>query len=139
MKLPQFTIGEAYSEAAFITSESGHDVAVLKRYLPDDHPHLPTEHHLDDDQWQGVIDTIDAAPRLARACHGLDIPADIAPGAVAALVAAARAGLDYLQRTNPLEHGNPDLGRTWGALEDALAPFSKDLLPPPPSVIYLSI
>jgi hypothetical protein len=68
-----------------------------------------------------------------NACHGLDIPTDITPGAVAALVAAARAGLDYLQRTNPLEHGNPDLGRTWGALEEALAPFSKDLLPPPPA------
>ena len=52
-------------------------------------------------------------------------PPDIAPGTVAVLVAAARAGLDYLQRTNPLEHGNPDLGRTWGALENALEPFNK--------------
>ena len=59
-----------------------------------------------------------------NACHGLDLPPDIAPGTVASLVAAARIGLDYLQRTNPLEHGNPDLGRTWGALEDALAPFN---------------
>ena len=60
------------------------------------------------------------------------------PGTIATLVAAARMGLDYLKRTNPLEHGNPDLGRTWGALEDALAPFSKDTLPPPPSVIHVA-
>ncbi len=49
----------------------------------------------------------------------------VSPETIAALVAAARAGLDYLQRTNPLEHGNPDLGRTWGALENALEPFNK--------------
>lgn len=52
-------------------------------------------------------------------------PPPVSPGTVAALVAAARAGLDYLQRTNPLEHGNPDLGRTWGALENALEPFNR--------------
>jgi hypothetical protein len=52
-------------------------------------------------------------------------PPPVSPDTIAALVAAARMGLDYLQRTNPLEHGNPDLGRTWGALENALEPFDK--------------
>ena len=68
----------------------------------------------------GMTPTADDFATAARFIRGL-----AADPAVAALVAAARAGLDYLQRTNPLEHGNPDLGRTWGALENALEPFNK--------------
>ena len=111
---------EADSNRAWLSTASGHDVARIERITLDEWPDLEPENYLDDAGWQGLIDSIHAP---ANACEGLVIPDKLPPGTLTALVAAARAGLDYLKRTNPLEHGDPDLGRTWGALEDALAPF----------------
>ncbi len=124
MKPIQFTIGDASTEAAFITNAAGYDVATIQRYLPDVHPYLPGEHFIDGDQWQAVIDTIDAAPRLAAACHGLTLPPDIAPGALAALVTAARSLAEAYDLRG---YG---CGEEAQALEDALAPFTPDPAPP---------
>ena len=41
--------------------------------------------------------------------------------AAPALLKACQAALQYLQDTNPLEHGNPTLGAVWRELEDAIA------------------
>ena len=112
---------EADHSFAFLTAESGHDVARIERITPANFSDLPAECYLDAAGWQELIDSIYAP---MNACEGLAIPDKLPPGTLTRLVAAARMGLDYLQRTNPLEHGNPDLGRTWGALEDALAPFN---------------
>jgi len=62
----KFTIGDASTESAFITNADGYDVAVLTRYTPDSEPSLLPGHYLDGDQWQNLIDTIDAARHMGE-------------------------------------------------------------------------
>jgi hypothetical protein len=37
------------------------------------------------------------------------------------LLEAAKAALQWIKDTQPEEHGNPDLGKVWGMLENAIA------------------
>jgi hypothetical protein len=72
-------IGEAVEAAAFITNEEGYDVAVLRRVIANE---VTDEQHklLTDDEWQSLVNLINAAPamldalRLALTC--LDAAAD---------------------------------------------------------------
>jgi hypothetical protein len=102
----KFTIGDASTEAAFITNESGHDVAALQRYMPDVHPYLPGEHFLDGDQWQNLIDTIDSVRHL-----------DEIVTAARALLTRAIAGLDQSATHDGLENGKA-IARLRAALEN---------------------
>ena len=62
----------------------------------------------------------------ANACHGLDLPPDIAPGALAALVRAALAAVPM--------HGLPTMQQL-AKLRAALAPFTPDPAPVSPDDI----
>ena len=70
-------IDEAVEAAAFITNEEGYDVAILQRVLEKS---PAGESRLTDDEWQSLINLINAAPamldalRLALTC--LDAAAD---------------------------------------------------------------
>ena len=64
----------------------------------------------------------------AHVFGGSEAEADANARLVAAtpdLFEACRAALAYLQATNPLEHGNPALGKVWGLLESALKQATK--------------
>lgn len=56
--------------------------------------------------------------RAINACHGLDIPEGVSPGALAELVAAARAVIDSWERG--------DLAGDVRHLDATLAPFKTD-------------
>ena len=60
MKKPTYHIGHADRDSAFVTAASGHDIVVLRR-LTVEMPDLPAENHISDDQWQRIIDVVDAA------------------------------------------------------------------------------
>ena len=69
MSTPYANIGDANQESSFLTNNDGADVAVLSRVLtasvPSYHPTLT------DEQWQQVIDLIDAAPDLLAALESI--------------------------------------------------------------------
>ena len=56
-------IGEAVEAAAFITNDEGYDVAVLRRVIANE---VTNEQHtlLTDDEWQSLVNLINAAPAL---------------------------------------------------------------------------
>jgi hypothetical protein len=60
MKFP-FTIGDAHLESALVTRDTGHDVASLRRFIPETDPGLEPGSYLSDEQWQALIDAVDAA------------------------------------------------------------------------------
>jgi hypothetical protein len=64
MSTPYKYIGEATPECAFLTSESEHDIAVIRRISND--PPTPN-----DDDWQRLIYLIDAAPQLFDVLKGV--------------------------------------------------------------------
>ena len=79
--LPYSKIGDAHPESAFLTNKNGYDVAVLRRVLP---KNVTSEHQpLSDEQWQKMINLIDAAPDLLNAL--LVIVNDAEPGESAQL------------------------------------------------------
>ena len=69
MKTPYQKIGDAHREAAFLTNAEGYDVATLCRITD---PGLPADHHVTDDEWQGIIDLVDAAPAMLEALQTLE-------------------------------------------------------------------
>lgn len=69
MIAPYAKIGDAHQEAAFLTNKYGYDVAVLSRVLSES---VQSDHQtLTDEQWQRVIDLIDAAPDLLKALENM--------------------------------------------------------------------
>lgn len=52
-------------EAAFLTNSDGYDVATLMRVIDVS----PTHQTLNDEQWQQMINLIDAVPDLLAACE----------------------------------------------------------------------
>lgn len=109
--IPFSCIGSADSAVALLTDANGYDVATLSlvdpKGLDPDHP----AHRFTAEDWQAVIDTVHAAPRLAAACHGLDLPETVPPGILAELVTAAR----------DVARMGPGAGGTFPALEHVLA------------------
>lgn len=61
MKIPYEKIGETTPECAFLTNSEGYDVATLSRI---DQP----DHKLSNEEWQRLVNLIDAAPALLDAC-----------------------------------------------------------------------
>ena len=53
-------IGHADQRSAFITNRVGYDIVVIKR-LSEEMPDLPPENQISDEQWQIIIDAVDAA------------------------------------------------------------------------------
>ena len=68
MSAPYFAVGDANLETAFLTNAQGFDIATLHRVLPDEvqDPQHKAE-CLSDEDWQRVIDLVDAAPKLLAA------------------------------------------------------------------------
>lgn len=60
MKKPTYHIGHADQDSAFVTAASGHSIVVLRRVTVE-MPDLPAENHISDNQWQRIIDAVDAA------------------------------------------------------------------------------
>ena len=69
---PYTNIGDANMEAAFLANSDGYDVATLMRVIKIDVS--PTHQTLNDEQWQQMIDLIDAAPDLLAALERLAHP-----------------------------------------------------------------
>jgi hypothetical protein len=63
---------EANTTYAFITAESGHDIARIERFTPETWPDLEPENYLSDDKWQELVDTLTPDARsLLLACPEL--------------------------------------------------------------------
>ena len=60
-----FHIGDASSDHAFLTNSEGYDIAVLKPTATE--RKLPEGHTLTPEQWQSIINLIDAAPDMLQA------------------------------------------------------------------------
>jgi hypothetical protein len=58
-------IGEANEESCFITSESGADIACLSRFERE--KNLPECHYISGDEWQKLINLINAASAMKTA------------------------------------------------------------------------
>jgi hypothetical protein len=56
-------IGEAVEAAAFITNDEGYDVAVLRRVIANE-VQDPAHTLLADDEWQKLVNLVNAAPEL---------------------------------------------------------------------------
>jgi hypothetical protein len=59
-------VGDAGSNYAILTSAAGYDLAVLHP-VTRDAPHLTPEHHLSPEEWQGIVNLVDAAPAMLAA------------------------------------------------------------------------
>ena len=104
----------AESNVAFLTTESGHDVARIERITPSEWPDLEAGNYLSDDGWQELIDSLHAP---MTACYGLDIPANVEAGILAELVSHARQALQ-----NRVEAGRTnEPGGVFKAIEKTLA------------------
>lgn len=57
---PNFHIGDASPDSAFLTNSEGYDIAVLHPITAED------GHKLTPEQWQGIINLINAAPQLLQ-------------------------------------------------------------------------
>jgi hypothetical protein len=66
MNAPYSHIGEATRESAILTNAGGYDVAVIERATVRA-PGLTAEHHLTGEEWQRIINLVDAAPDLLAA------------------------------------------------------------------------
>jgi hypothetical protein len=73
-------IGDCDDRAAFLTDHEDVDIAVLRRMRCKDYGDSPMVREMDDSDWQGLIDLIDAAPRmletLTEICEYEDDPPD---------------------------------------------------------------
>jgi len=70
MKKQYTHVGDAGSDHAILTSAAGYDVAVLHP-VTRDAPGLPPEHHLSPEEWQRIINLVDAAPAMLAALQTL--------------------------------------------------------------------
>ena len=66
MNTPYSTIGHADQESALLTNAAGYDVAALERVTVRA-PGLPQENHLTAEEWQQLINLVDAAPAMLSA------------------------------------------------------------------------